>query len=160
MKRREFLTYIPIVGVSSYFLIKNLYSVDHDASLKIIQGVQELILPDNEVLSAQKINSFAFFLSSTKHTTFDATTKSLLLEGAKKIYYQSAGDFIYYSSAKQERFLLNFTRTRYGYEWMQSMIDTALESALCDSIYCDNDKIFDKLELKRGEPVAKVAYIY
>ena len=158
MKRREFLTYIPIVGVSSYFLIKNLYSIDRDESLKIIQKIQEHILPTPQALSTQEIHTF--FASTTAHNSFDTSIKSLLLEGAKKIYYQSGGEFISYSASRQESFLQNFIRTRYGYEWMRRMIDITIESMLCDKIYCDNDKIFDILELKRGEPRPKVAYIY
>lgn|GEM_PF-1888736 len=157
MNRREFLTYIPIVGVSSYFLIKNLYTIDHTASVEIIQKVQEHILPTNQTISTQAIH--AFFASTTAHNSFDTSIKSLLLEGAKKIYYQSGGEFMSYSANRQENFLHNFTRTRYGYEWMRRMIDITLESLLCDNLYCDNDKIFNKFRLKRGEPRPTVAYI-
>lgn len=146
MNRREFMVLLPIVGVSSYFLIRNLHSIDYHHALDIIKVVQRHIAP------FKSINSFAFFNQTTNHSTFDPTKKSFLIEGAKKIYYQSGGDFIHSSNAIQEQFLEKFAQTRYGYEWMSEMINLCLEATFCDALYCENQKVFDNLEMKRGEP--------
>jgi len=154
MNRREFIALVPIVGVSSYFLIKNLHSIDHAHALDIIQKVQSHIAP------FESINTFDFFIQTTKHFTFNPSKKSFLIQGAQKIYYQSGGDFIHYSKQNQEKFLDRFAQTQYGYGWMSEMINITLEASFCDSLYFDNQKVFDTLGLLRGEPRASKKYLY
>jgi len=158
MNRREFITLFPMVGVSSYFLIHHLHNIDHDHAYAIIKSVQQHIIPNAALIDPSEL--FSFFDHTTKHPSFEHSNRLFLIEGAKKIHYQSGGEFIHASFHKQEEFLKRFTQTQYGYTWMSAMINSVLEGVLCDSIYCSNENIYKNLRLKRGQPRAQKLYLY
>lgn len=161
MKRREFLTLLPFIGVTSYFLIKNIDSIEVDNAIKIIKSVQNHIFPsDIEFISADEFEATKFLIQTTTHKSFDVDIKAFIFQGAKKIFFQTDGAFIYYSNKQKEIFLQNFQKNRYGNLWFSNMINITVEAMLCDNIYSLNNKVLEILDVKRGNPITTKRYIY
>ncbi len=161
MDRREFFTFLPFIGVTTYFLIKNIDSIEEDGAIKIIKSVQNHIFPkDIGFISADKFEATKFLIQTTNHKNFDIDIRRFIFQGAKKIFFQTDGAFIDYSKIQKEIFLQNFIKNRYGELWLSNMINITIEAMLCDEIYSSNNKVLNILDIKKGNPKPIKKYIY
>jgi len=161
LDRREFFTLLPFIGVTSYFLIKNIDSIEKDSAIKIIKSVQNHIFPkDIKFISADGFEATKFLIQTTTHKSFDTDIRKFIFQGAKKIFFQTDGTFIYYSNKQKEIFLQNFKKNRYGELWLSNMINITIEAMLCDEIYSSNNKVLKILDIKKGNPKPIKKYIY
>lgn len=161
MDRRDFLTLLPFIGVTSYFLIKNIDSIEQNSAIEVIKSIQNHIFPkDIGFISADEFGATNFLIETTVHKSFDVDIKEFIFQGAKKIFFQTGGEFIYYSSREKEIFLQNFQSNKYGNLWLSNMINITIESMLCDKLYSSNNKVLDILTIKKGNPKPIKKYIY
>jgi hypothetical protein len=161
LDRRDFLTLLPFIGVTSYFLIKNIDSIEKDSAIKIIKSIQNHIFPkDIGFISADEFEATNFLIATTSHRTFDNDIKKFIFQGARKIFFQTDGTFIDYSHIQKERFLENFQKNIYGELWLSNMINITLEAMLCDKIYSSNNQVLEILNIKKGNPKPIKKYIY
>jgi len=144
MKRRNFLIFGSVLGLSSAIMAKN-----HKSKLskplkraeKTIYAVQDHLFPEgSEIPSAKSMQATQFLLETVSHATFDKDIRAFIIEGAEELESRENGKFIHLSKKEKESALRAYEETQYGNNWLSRILTLTMEGIFSDPIYGANIK--------------------
>jgi len=143
IKRRQFLIFGLLAGVSPYINAKALHKYEKvfNEVESTILAVQEHLFPrESKLPSAKNMNSTQFLFETMAHKSFDKDIRAFVLEGAKELISREKGKFIAMTSADKEKALRAYEETTYGSSWLSRIMTLTMEGMFCDPIYGSNVK--------------------
>lgn len=163
-KRRQFLVWSSILGVSPYLPAKSM-GTDEKAFKKIeptIAAVQEHMFPKGSKLPSAKVMNVTQFLFETMmHKSFDKDIKAFVLEGATELEKREKGRFTSMTPQEKEIALRAYEETNYGRSWLSRIMTLTMEGMFSDPIYGSNiNEIgWKSINAYGGSPRPKTRYI-
>jgi hypothetical protein len=164
IKRRQFLIFSTLVGVSPYINAKafSTYEKAFNEVEPTVLAVQEHLFPSGSKLpSAKKMNSTQFLFETMVHKSFDKDIREFVLEGAKELMGREKGQFISMTSTDKEKALREYEETNYGSSWLSRIMTLTMEGMFCDPIYGSNIKEagWKALHSFGGQPRPNMRYL-
>jgi len=142
-KRRDFLIWGSLLGISPYLHAKNLrrYEKVFRQIEPTIAAVQEHMFPSGSKLpSAKAMNATQFLFETVTHQSFDRDIRRFVLEGAKELESREKGRFALMSHQEKEKALRSYEETTYGKSWLSRIMILTIEGMFGDPIYGSNTK--------------------
>lgn len=163
-KRRQFLVWSSILGVSPYLSAKNMgtYEKAFKEIEPTIAAVQEHMFPKGSKLPSAKVMNVTQFLFETMmHKSFDKDIKAFVLEGAKELEKREKGRFASMTPQEKEIALRAYEETNYGRSWLSRIMTLTMEGMFSDPIYGSNIKEagWKAINAYGGLPRPKTRYI-
>lgn len=140
MKRRFFLLFSSVLGVSTYAKVQssNQFEKEFNKVEVTIRHVQEHLFPEgSKIPSARSMNVTKFLFETMKHESFDKDIRKFVLEGAEELILREK-DFISLSTKEKEKALRAYEETNYGSNWLSRIITLTMEAIFSDPIYGSN----------------------
>ena len=164
MKRRNFLLFSTIVGVSTYLKAEDMDSFDKEFNdiKPTLEAVLMIMFPDgSDIPSAKSMNIIGFLYDTMKHSSFDKDIRVFIIDGAKKLKREEKDRFISYDNEQKEKALREYEATSYGKSWLSNMMTFAIEGMFCDPIYGANidQKGWSAIDSYGGSPRPQKRYI-
>lgn len=143
MKRRNFLAFSSILGLSPYIQAKELSAFEKE--FKSIEAtlfaVQQHMFPEGSKLpSATSMHVTQFVLETITHKSYDRDIKDFVLEGAKELDKREKGRFVSMTVEEKEKALRAYEETNYGSNWLSRILTLTMEGIFSDPIYGSNIK--------------------
>ena len=143
MKRRNFLAFSSILGLSPYIQAKELSAFEKE--FKSIEAtlfaVQQHMFPEGSKLpSATSMHVTQFVLETITHKSYDRDIKDFVLEGAKELDKREKGRFVSMTVEEKEKALRAYEETNYGSNWLSRILTLTMEGIFSDPIYGSNLK--------------------
>jgi len=164
MKRRDFLIFGSLVGVSSAMKALPSDTIDKDFTEveALISAVQEHMFPEGSKLpSAREMHATKFLYETISHKSYDKETRAFVIEGAKKLYHREKGKFITMCTEEKENALRTYEESSYGRNWLACIMTLTMEGMFGDPIYGSNIKEsgWKAVDTFGGNPRPKSRYI-
>lgn len=164
MKRRTFLFFSSILGLSSYAYPKviSTFEIEFKTIESTLFAVSQHMFPDNsKIPSASSMNVTQFILETITHKSYDRDIREFVLEGAKELYKREQGQFVSMTKEEKERALRAYEKTDYGTNWLSRILTLTMEGMFSDPIYGSNIKKrgWYSLGIEGGFPRPKVRYL-
>ena len=163
-KRRAFLIWSSIVGISPYLHAKSMYK--YEKAFKevepIIAAVQEHMFPQGSRLpSAKAMHAIRFLFETVTHKSFDKDIRRFVLEGAQELSTRENGRFTSMTYSQKEKALRAYEETNYGSSWLSRIMTLTIEGMLGDPVYGSNvnEAGWEALGAYGGYPRPKTRYI-
>lgn len=138
MKRRNFLIWSSIIGISPYVKAQNI-DKEIEELRATFESVQEHLFPKGSLVpSASSMKLTQFLFDTMSHHSFDKDIREFVLNGAKKLDKRTKGKFITMNSQAKEEALRDFEDTKFGQNWLNRIIMLSMEGLFCDPIYGSN----------------------
>ncbi|HSR73401.1 MAG TPA: gluconate 2-dehydrogenase subunit 3 family protein [Sulfurovum sp.] len=163
-KRRQFLLWGSLLGLSPYLHAKSLRSYEK-AFRQIeptIASVQQHMFPDGSKLpSAKAMNATQFLFETVTHKSFDRDIRAFVLEGARELFEREKGRFVSMSYQEKEKALRAYEETAYGRSWLSRIMTLTMEGFFSDPIYGSNinEAGWGAIDAYGGFPRPKTRYI-
>lgn len=144
MKRRKFLIFSSVLGLSSTLMAKNnpvVFSRSLKNVEKTIYAVQEHLFPvGSKIPSAKSMKITHFLLETITHALFDKDIRAFVIEGAEELEVREKGKFTTLSTTQKEKALRAYEKTHYGSNWLSRIMALSMEGMFSDPIYGSNIK--------------------
>jgi len=163
-KRRKFLIFSSLFGLSSYIRAREISSFEkafQDVRLTIA-SVQEHMFPQGSKLPpAASINVTQFLFETICHTSFDRDIRAFVLEGAQELKKKEKGRFVFMTEKEKENALREYEKTNYGSSWLSRIMTLTMEGMFSDPIYGSNIKesAWNTVQSFGGFPRPKTKYM-
>jgi len=141
IKRRQFLIFGTMLGLSPYIEAKELrtFEKDFDGVKKTIFAVQEHMFPPHSKLpSSSMMHATTFLFDTLKHKSYDKDIRAFVIEGAKELQNREKGRFFAMTEKEREKALRAYEETEYGSNWLSRIMTLTMEGMFCDPIYGSN----------------------
>lgn len=164
IKRRQFLIFGSILGLSPYIKAKEIYTFEKefDTVKKTILAVQVHMFPKHSKLpSARSMNTITFLFDTVKHKSYDRDIRAFVIEGAKELQKREKGHFFEMTAKQKEVALRAYEETEYGSNWLARIMTLTMEGMFCDPIYGSNiqEAGWKALGSFGGQPRPKKRYL-
>ncbi len=164
MKRRRFLLFGSLMGITPYLQAKNQtrFYYEYQQVERIIAAVLAHLFPKcSQIPSAEETDLSLFVYETISHPTYDKEIRAFVIEGAKELDKLTKGAFPQYSSIQKEKALRAYEDTEYGDPWLGRMMTLAMEGLFSDPIYGANrnEVGWKALHTKGGVPRPYTRYI-
>lgn len=143
MKRRKFLIFGSVLGLSPYIQAKGLSEFEKTFKkvAPTLLAVQDHLFPEGSKLpSAKSMNTIQFLFETMMHESFDRDIKAFVIEGAKELEKREKGSFLSMTAQEKEKALRAYEETRYGRNWLSHIMTLTMEGLFSDPIYGSNIK--------------------
>ncbi len=144
MKRRKFLIFSSVLGLSSTLMAKNnpvIFSKSLKNVEKTIYAVQDHLFPSgSKIPSAKAMHVTQFLLETITHSSFDKDIRTFVIEGAEELESREEGKFTSLSQKEKEHALRAYEETHYGNNWLSRIMSLTMEGMFSDPIYSSNVK--------------------
>ncbi len=143
MKRRKFLIFGSVLGLSPYIQAKEISAFERTFKKvePTLSAVQEHLFPEGGKLpSAKSMKVTQFLFETMMHKSFDKDIKTFVLEGAKELEKREKGRFISMTEQEKEKALRAYEETNYGRNWLSRVMTLTMEGLFSDPIYGSNIK--------------------
>lgn len=163
-KRRQFLIWGSILGISPYLHAKSMqrYEKAFNQIEPTIAAVQEHMFPKGSKLpSAKAMNVTQFLFETVTHKSFDKDIRTFVLEGAEELVSREKGRFTAMTHSEKEKALRDYEETSYGSSWLSRIMTLTMEGMFCDPVYGSNvnEAGWKALNVYGGFPRPKTRYI-
>jgi hypothetical protein len=141
LKRRQFLIFGSILGLSPYIEAKEIrtFEKEFDKVKQTISAVQAHMFPSHSKLpSASSMHVTTFLFDTIKHKSYDRDIRAFVIEGAKELQSREKGRFFAMTEKEKERALRAYEETEYGSTWLSRIMTLTMEGMFCDPIYGSN----------------------
>ncbi|UPT77469.1 gluconate 2-dehydrogenase subunit 3 family protein [Sulfurovum sp. XGS-02] len=141
MKRRKFLIFGSVLGLSPYIKAKGVSEFEKTFKkvAPTLSAVQEHLFPEGSKLpSARSMKATQFLFETMMHQSFDRDIKAFVIEGAKELEKREQGRFISMTDQEKEKALRAYEETRYGRNWLSHIMTLTMEGLFSDPIYGSN----------------------
>jgi len=164
IKRRQFLIFGTLVGISPYIKARELNNFEKAFSEveSTILAVQEHLFPrDSKLPFVEEMNSTQFLFETMVHQSFDKDIRAFVLEGAKELIRREKGNFVSMTSINKEKALRAYEDTDYGSSWLSRIMTLTMEGMFSDPIYGGNVKEagWEALHSFGGQPRPRTRYL-
>jgi len=164
MKRRNFLIFGSIVGLSPYIKAKEVSTFQKDFKKveALIKAVQEHMFPQQSKIPSARYTKAITFLSQTiVHKSYDKDIRMFVLDGAKELNKREGGKFISMSRDQKEKALRAYEETNYGSSWLSRIMTLTMEAMFSDPIYGSNvnEAGWKALNAFGGQPRPQARYL-
>ena len=164
MKRRNFLIFGSIVGLSPYMKAKEVstFQKDFQKVEPLIKAVQEHMFPQqSQIPSASTTKAIKFLSQSIVHKSYDNDIRMFVLEGAQELNKREQGTFISMSKIQKEKALRAYEETNYGSAWLSRIMTLTMEAMFSDPIYGSNvdEAGWKALNAFGGQPRPQTRYL-
>lgn len=142
MKRRNFLLFSSILGLTPYIHAKstNTFEEEFKTIEKTLFAVQVHMFPkDSKLPSASSMNLTQFVFDTITHKSYDRDIKAFVLEGAKELHKRENGKLISMSAMDREKALRTYEQSDYGSNWLNRILTLTMEGLFSDPIYGANN---------------------
>lgn len=163
-KRRQFLIWSSILGLSPYIHAKSMRT--YEKSFKQVEptiaAVQEHMFPkESKLPSGKAMNVTQFLFETITHKSFDKDIRAFVLEGAEELVSREKGRFTSLTHGEKERALRAYEETNYGSSWLSRIMTLTMEGMFCDPIYGSNvdEAGWKSINAYGGFPRPKTRYI-
>lgn len=170
IKRRQFLVFSSLLGLSPYIEAKEMSTFE--SSFKSVEptiaAVQEHLFPEgSQIPSARSMHAIQFLFETVDHKSYDRDIRAFVIEGAQelekrvKLDKRTEGRFVLLSSADKEKALRAYEETNYGSNWLSRIMTLTMEGLFCDPLYGSNVKEagWKALNAYGASPRPKTRYI-
>ncbi|MEA2048154.1 MAG: gluconate 2-dehydrogenase subunit 3 family protein [Campylobacterota bacterium] len=164
MKRRNFLLFSSILGLSPYIQAEKLSTFEEEFKTieRTLFAVQAHMFPkDSKLPSADSMNLTQFVFDTITHKSYDRDIKVFVLEGAKELHKREKGKLISMSHNERENALRAYEQSNYGSNWLNRILTLTMEGLFSDPIYGANNKEagWQALESYGGFPRPHTKYL-
>lgn len=163
-KRRQFLIWSSLLGISPYLHAKSLsrYEKAFRQIEPTIAAVQEHMFPKGSKLpSAKAMNATQFLFETITHQSFDRDIRSFVLKGAEELIARENDRFTSMTHQEREKALRAYEETEYGRSWLSRIMTLTMEGMFSDPIYGSNihEAGWKAISAYGGYPRPKTRYI-
>lgn len=140
-KRRKFLIWGSLLGLSPYLNAKSMrqYDKDFEQVRPTIAAVQEHMFPAGSKLpSAKEMQVTEFLYQTMAHRSFDKDIRAFVIEGAEELILREKGGFVSMGHVEKEKALRAYEETHYGSSWLSRIMTLTMEGMFSDPIYGSN----------------------
>ena len=164
VKRRQFLIFGSLLGLSPYISAKELSKFEKDFKKveSTIAAVQEQMFPHGSQLpSAKEMHVTVFLFETLAHKSFDKDIRTFVIEGAEEFILRTKGRFPMLIEAEKEKAMRAYEETNYGSSWLSRIMTLTMEGLFCDPIYGSNiqEAGWKALRSFGGQPRPSVKYL-
>jgi len=163
-KRRQFLIFSSLLGISPYINAKEFSKFEKDFKKveATIAAVQKQMFPSGSQLpSAEEMNVTAFLFETVVHKSFDKDIRAFVIEGAEELIQREKSRFQRMTASQKEKAMRAYEETNYGSSWLSRIMTLTMEGLFCDPIYGSNIKEagWKALGSFGGQPRPSVKYL-
>ena len=165
LKRRSFLIFTSILGLSSYLNAgkNSKFDMEFKKVKLTIASVQEHMFPKGGLLPyAKDIKATQFLYETINHKSYDRDIKQFIIDGANEFIRREGRGFASMTESEKEKALRSYEESKRGQMWLNWIMTLTMEAMFSDPIYGSNIKEigWSAIDSYGGYPRANKRYIW